>query len=92
MLIRILTVALATAALAATAHAQTSGTGSGSTTTSPSTTSPSTGAGTTGSTMGSGSSQQAAQPFDATKYTTKTECLSAAAKANASVTACDSLP
>jgi hypothetical protein len=103
MLTRILAVALAVGSIAfATAHAQTGGTGS--TTTSPSTTSPGTApmtspspgsSGSSGSMgTGSGSSQQAQQPmgtFDASKYKSKTDCLSAAAAAHASSSLCNSL-
>jgi hypothetical protein len=94
MLTRIITIALAASSLAfATAQAQTgsttgtgttsgSGTSSGSSTMSPS---------TSGS---SGSGQLAQQPgsFKASDYKTKTECMAAAQKANASTTACSSLP
>jgi hypothetical protein len=41
--------------------------------------------------MGSGS-QQAQQPFDVTKYKTKSECLTAATAAHASASLCDTLP
>ena len=97
----------ASAALAVgTANAQGSGTSNAGGTAGTSTASPSPGTSATGateaspgsvpggSTMGAGMSaspQTAQQPFNASRYTSKADCLTAAKAVNAAMTACDSI-